>query len=171
MLNLRHRNKETINLPGHLRQPPLANTAPQAGASALLTILSLTALRAGSHRPRSGFLTYSYRFSMTWVLGKAGGRGLGGGRPGFPRDGATAARKAHLGDFDIRRRRWEPGPPSPGGGGSARIARCETGWGGVVRYAADEQSPHPDHTRRCRASPGVVDPPPPGEGEETLALS
>src|SRR5436305_4481247 len=53
--------------------------------------------------------------------------------------------------------------PSPGGGGSASIARCETGWGdSLIPGTAHEEglSPHP--AARCTR----VDPPPPGEGAQ-----
>src|ERR1051325_5695901 len=52
--------------------------------------------------------------------------------------------------------------PSPGGGGSASIARCSTGWGDSLApdtARKERLSPHP--AARCTR----VDPPPPGEGD------
>ena len=61
--------------------------------------------------------------------------------------------------------------PSPGGGGSARIVRCETGWGDGLNlrsvlsretFTPPRRSPDDASHRRVR-----VDPPPPGEGKQT----
>ena len=54
--------------------------------------------------------------------------------------------------------------PSLGGEGrrAARVARCLTGWGEVQGTVSSP--PHPAASGRRCASPGRVDPPPPGEG-------
>src|SRR5450432_1696002 len=53
--------------------------------------------------------------------------------------------------------------PSPGGEGSARIARCVTGWGDLSTRALFE-------TRDFHPTPPLrVDPPPPGEGKRDRA--
>src|ERR1700675_2667300 len=50
---------------------------------------------------------------------------------------------------DVIGRRAGPRLPSPGGGGSARIARCETGWGDLSTRALFE-------TRDCHPTPPLI---------------
>ena len=93
-------------------------------------------------------------------------------RPVVPAAGREAARQLH------GRREDLAGPvgkvavsifvrgsflPSPGGGGSASIARCSTGWGDSLPADTAHKERLPPHP----AAPfSRVDPPPPGEGED-----